>query len=78
MEAHLFKVNSDWRRILKKAWSSWFMWAAGILTALEICLPMLWDHGLLDLPPYVYPALMGALVAGALVARILMQREFEG
>ncbi len=77
MEAHLFRVNNDWRRIWRKAWSSWFLWAAAAFTALEMFLPLLWDHGLLDLPPYVYPAIMGVLVAGGLVARILVQEDFE-
>jgi hypothetical protein len=73
MEADLFK--KDWKKVLFGAWSSWFMWAAAALTGLEVMTPLLWEHGLLDLPPYIYPAAMSVLTAGALLARTLVQKD---
>ena len=72
MEAKLFKSN--WKQVWFLGWSSWFMWAAAILTGLEILLPLLWDQGLLDLPSYVYPVTMSVLVSCGLIARIMVQR----
>ena len=50
------------------------MWIAAALTGLEILLPLLWDHGLIDLPVFVYPVSMALLVAFGLVARTMVQK----
>jgi hypothetical protein len=74
MESDLFDPN--WKHILVRAWSSKLLMLAGAMTAVEVSAPLLWDHGLLDLPPYVYPLGMGIVVSTALVARLMVQEGF--
>lgn len=75
MEYHLFKP--DWKKTLFKAWSSRILMLAGFLTCLESFVRIAWDHGLLDLPNWVYPVGMSVIVGCALVARLLAQKDFR-
>lgn len=60
-----------WRRVLKHAWSIRLMLLAGLLSGLEVALPLI--DGLFDIPQGVFAALSGLTVAAAFVARIVAQ-----
>ena len=72
MEATLFKRN--WKQVLFGAWSSRIIWIAGLLTGLEVFLPLVWDQALIDFPVWVYPIAMLLLTVMALVARLMVQK----
>ena len=47
-----------WRRVLKHAWSIRLMLLAGLLSGLEVALPLI--DGLFDIPQGVFAALCGS------------------
>jgi hypothetical protein len=63
----MIKLVKDWREILKKAWSVRLMIAAALLTGLEAVVPFF-------AVPKIFVFL---LVAGALVARIMAQKDLK-
>ncbi len=71
VEARLFKKN--WWHVLTRAWSSWFIIAATLLTGAEMFAMIAWEHGLLDLPAWGYPILMLFLTMSAMFARLMVQ-----
>lgn len=77
MEHKLFRVRKDWRYILRYAWSSWIIIAAGVLTGGQFLVMTAWEMGLIAWRPWIYPIVMAVLMAAALIARILAQKEFN-
>jgi len=75
MTKRLFR--HDWRHILRHAWSVKIILVAGVLTGLEVFLPMIWENGLIAFPPWVYPITMLMLTMAALIARVLAQEGFK-
>jgi hypothetical protein len=69
------KLLSNWRQVLRYAWSIRWIALAGVLSGLEIALPLL--DGLVPIPPRLFAALAGLATAAAFVSRILAQKEFE-
>lgn len=67
--------TKNWRRVLKRAWSVRLMLIAGVLSGLEVALPLL--GGLFAVPPGVFGALTFFTVAGAFVARFLVQKGYD-
>lgn len=67
---------SDWRDVLRRAWSIRLILLAGLLSGLEVALPLL--DGVVDLPRGLFAALSMAMTAGAFVARLVAQREVVG
>lgn len=67
------KLVSDWRRVLKRAWSIRLLVLAGILSGLEVIfsLPDIADR--LDWPQGIFAALSGLTTAAAFVARLVAQ-----
>lgn len=63
---------SNWRDILRTAWSVRFMILAAIFTALEVALPLL--EGYLPIPPGVFAALSGFSSAAAFLSRFIAQK----
>ena len=63
----------NWKQILKKAWSVRLMLLAGILSGVEIALPLFADA----LPRGTFAALSGLSVAAAFVARLMAQKGIE-
>jgi hypothetical protein len=61
----------DWQHVLRKAWSLKLMVLAGVLSGVEIILPMFSD----SIPRGIFAALSAAATASAFVARLLAQRE---
>lgn len=66
----MLKLLPDWREILRKAWSVRLMLIAGILTGLEVVLPM-FAHAI---PHGLFAVLSFVTVSAALVARLLAQQ----
>jgi hypothetical protein len=64
-------LASDWKDILKKAWSIRFIVLAGLLSGLEVILPFFSTK----MPPGVFAGLSFAAVAAAFVSRIVAQKD---
>lgn len=62
---------SNWRVIIRRAWSVRLMAIAFILTMLEVMLPFFGG----EFPPRVFAILSGLAVAGAFIARLIAQRD---
>lgn len=67
------KLYDNWRQILKKAWSIRLMILAGVLSAVEVVLPLFAD----SIPRGTFAALSGVTVAAAFVARLVAQQDIE-
>ncbi len=65
------KLLADWREILRKAWSIRLMIVAGLLSGVEVALPLFADA----LPRGIFAALSALIVMAALVARLLAQKN---
>lgn len=63
----------NWRRVLKRAWSVRLIVLAALLSGLEVALPFFGEF----IPPGIFAALSFLTVAGAFIARILAQKDFE-
>ena len=66
-------IATNWKQIVKRAWSIRFLIVAGILTALETVLPIISEV----IPPRIYSTLIGGVIAAAFVARIVSQKDFD-
>lgn len=62
----------NWRDVLRRAWSVRLLIVAGLLSGLEVALPLI--DGLYEIPRGVFAALSGLTVAGAFVARFIAQK----
>lgn len=67
------KLHSEWKKIIKKAWSFRLAAGAGFLSACEAILPLFMD----DLPRGLFSALSMLVITLAMVARIVAQKEFQ-
>jgi len=70
------KLVSNWRAVLKHAWSVRLLLLAGILSGLEVALPLL--DGILPVPPTVFASLSGLCVCMAFIARLVAQQKVSG
>ena len=67
------KMLDDWKTILKKAWSIRLMLIAGILSGIEVVLPLFID----TFPRGVFAILSILFTGAAFVARIMAQKVFR-
>lgn len=65
------KLLTDWKRILKRAWSIRLLILAGVLSGIEVVLPFFSDA----IPRGPFAVLSFLAVAGAFVARLVAQKE---
>jgi len=65
------KLYDNWKEILRKAWSIRFLVLAGVLSGIEIILPMFAEQ----FPRNVFAALSFIFVAAAFVSRLVAQRD---
>jgi len=65
------KLYPNWKEILRKAWSIRFLFLAGVLSGIEIILPMFADQ----FPRNVFASLSFIFVAAAFVSRLVAQRD---
>ena len=61
---------NDWQEVLRRAWSIRLMVLAGLLSGVEVVLPLFADA----LPRGVFAAASGVVVMLAFVARLIAQR----
>jgi hypothetical protein len=66
-------LHPNWRNILRYAWSVRLILAAGVMAGAEAMLLVL--QPVINLPMLALAILSGALTFGALVARLLAQKE---
>lgn len=64
---------NDWRHVLRKAWSIRLTIIAGLLSAMEVVLPLFMD----TMPRGIFSVLTLVAVAGAFIARLTAQKEFS-
>lgn len=67
------KLLNDWKHILLKAWSIRLTILAGLLSAMEVILPLFMD----TMPRGIFSILTLIAVAGAFIARLTAQKEFS-
>ena len=67
------RLIADWRRVLRRAWSIRLMIAAGLLSGVEVALPLL--DGFVPVPAGIFAALSALTTAAAFVARLLAQKD---
>jgi hypothetical protein len=67
------KLIDEWKKIVKKAWSFRLMVLAGILSTAELVLPMF----AAEMPRAWFAGLSLLAITGAMVARIVAQKEFQ-
>jgi hypothetical protein len=67
------KLYDNWKDLIRRAWSIRLMVVAGILSAVEVVLPLFAD----DIPRGLFAALSGVTVAAAFVARLVAQQDLE-
>ncbi len=63
---------ANWRQVLKRAWSIRLLVLAGLLSGLEVFLPIIDEN--LDIPRGVFAVLSGAAACAAFISRILAQK----
>lgn len=64
---------SNWREVLRKAWSVRLLVLAGLFSALEVVVPLFADA----FPRNTFAVLSGITTAAALIARVMMQRNMD-
>lgn len=67
------KLVPNASRVLRRAWSIRLMLLAGLLSGLEVALPLL--DGYVNVPPRLFAVLSGITVAAAFVTRLLAQNN---
>jgi hypothetical protein len=67
------RLNDEWKLILRKAWSIRLILLAGLLSGIEVALPLI--DG--SLPRGGFAALSLLVTGGAFVARLLAQKDFS-
>lgn len=67
------KLISNWREILRYAWSIRLMILAGVLSGVEVILPLFADC----CPRGLFAVLSLLTIAGAFVARIVAQKDVQ-
>lgn len=67
------KLYDNWKDIVRKAWSIRLMILAGILSGIEVILPLFVDA----IARGTFAALSGITVAAAFVARLIAQKDLE-
>lgn len=67
------RLLSDWKRVIRKAWSMRLMALAVVLTAVETALPFFSD----TIPRGIFAALSGLVIVGGMASRILVQKDLQ-
>ena len=67
------KLYTNWKEIVKKAWSIKFIILAGVLSASEVILPLFFDY----FDRGTFAILSFIAVSGAFVSRLIAQKDIE-
>lgn len=70
------KLVENWRAVLRCAWSVRLMIAAGILSGIEVALPLI--DGWVEVPRGIFASFSGLVTAAAFVARLVAQNNISG
>lgn len=65
-----FSLYDNWREILRRSWSLRFIILAGLLSGLEVALPLVGDQ----IPSGLFAGLSAACTALAFMARLVAQK----
>lgn len=66
------RLDSNWKKIIRQAWSIRLLIVAAVLSGVEVALPFFADK----FPQGPFAALSFVAVSGAFVARLVAQKEF--
>ncbi|MEJ5083871.1 DUF7940 domain-containing protein [Ochrobactrum sp. MYb379] len=69
------KLVADWRHVLRKAWSVRLILLAGLLTGIEVALPLLGDA--YPLPTGMFAGLSLIVTMAAFAMRLVSQKAFR-
>lgn len=67
------KLLDDWRKVLRKSWSIRLIIVSGILTGLEVALPLFETR----FSTGVFASLSFLFTSAALIARLIAQKEIS-
>lgn len=67
------KLLPNWADVLKRAWSVRLIIIAGILSGVEVLLPLL--DGVVYIPPGLFAGLSAIVTMAAFIARIVAQND---
>jgi hypothetical protein len=67
------KLYTNWKEIVRKAWSIKFIILAGVLSASEVILPLFFDY----FDRGTFAILSFIAVSGAFVSRLIAQKDIE-
>lgn len=67
------KLYTNWKEILRKAWSIKFIILAGVLSASEVILPLFFDY----FDRGTFAVLSFVAVSGAFITRLIAQKDIE-
>lgn len=67
------KLHSEWKRIAKKAWSIRLGALAALFSGAQVALPLFAS----DIPRNLFAGLSFVAVAGAILARVVAQDDFD-
>lgn len=65
------KLYTNWKEIIRKAWSIKFIILAGVLSATEVILPLFFDY----FDRGTFAILSFIAVSGAFVSRLIAQKD---
>lgn len=68
----MLSLHPDWRRLLRRAWSTRLILVAGALSGAEVALPLFPDA----LPRGLFGVASALVSCAALIARLVAQKEF--
>ncbi len=68
------KLHSNWRLLIRKAWSFRFMALAGLFSTAEAILPLYTDQ----FPRGLFSVLTGLSIIGGMVSRLFIQKDTHG
>lgn len=73
-----FTLKTDWRHILRNAWSIRLAILAAVLSGVEVAFNVMTAFEIIPrfMPGGVFAAIAGLVTVGAFFARILAQKEF--
>ncbi len=70
------KLVENWRAVLRCAWSVRLMIVAGLLSGIEVALPLI--DGWVEVPRGIFASFSGIVTAAAFVARLVAQNNVSG
>lgn len=65
-----FELYANWKEILRRSWSLRFIIVAGLLSGIEVALPLVGDQ----FQPGVFAALSAVFTGLAFIARLVAQK----